>query len=336
MIPAALASICCGCARPTTGHPRLDVDARASLPVYAGDGALVGWPDLLDAVRGADVILVGEQHDDAVGHRVQLAMVEDVLALWPGSAVSMEMFDRREQAVVDDYLAGFIDRETFYERTASTRWRKITTEYLDGTINRRTFEKRITRLGWPDWEGNYQPIIDAAREAGAPVIAANTPWLVYMSVARKEGFEALDEVTPAQRALFDVPVELPTGSYRERFWETIAGRAEGEEPEDETDEDDENHGGLSDEQVLGMFRAQSVMDATMARSIVDALADGAPKVVHLVGQFHSDFEGGLVLQLRQRLPSARILVVSMQSAAGDTMRDDDADRADFVIYTGER
>jgi len=156
----------------------------------------VGWEELMDAVAGADVIIVGEEHDDAVGHRVELAIVGDVLDRWPGSAVSMEMLDRTEQAVVDDYLADFIDLETFQERTASTRWLKISRQYADGEISRRTFDERISKLGWPDWENNYQPIVDAAKSAGAPIVAANTPWLVYMSVARREGFERLDDVTP--------------------------------------------------------------------------------------------------------------------------------------------
>ena len=212
-----------------TVHDAPPVDVRTELLVYrGGDGTPATWSQLMAAVADADVIIVGEEHGDAVGHRVELAIVQDVLDRWPGSALSMEMLDRTEQAVVDDYLADFIDLETFQERTAATRWLKISRQYVEREINRKTFEKRITRLGWPDWETNYQPIIDAARSAGAPVIAANTPWLVYMSVARREGFDRLDDVTPAQRALFEVPSEIPQGKYRERFWEVMAGRAEGE------------------------------------------------------------------------------------------------------------
>lgn len=333
---AAAVTLLAGCASHAPVQPPMPDDVRTALPVYTGgDGTRESWAQLMDAVADADVIIVGEQHDDAVGHAVELAIVQDVLDRWPGSALSMEMLDRSEQAVVDDYLAGFIDLETFYERTASTRWRKITAQYLDGTISKKAFKEKITRLGWPDWETNYQPMVDAAKEAGSPVVAANTPWLVYMSQARKGGFEALAVVTPAQRALFEVPDEVPTSAYRQRFWEVIAGRAEGEEPPADEDSDDAGdvHGGLSDEQVLGMFRGQLVMDATMADSIADASMAGAPKVVHMVGQFHCDFEGGVVEQLRLRLPDARILVISMQREQVDALRDEDVGRADFVLYS---
>ncbi len=312
------------------------VDVRTELQVYrGGDGTPATWSQLMAAVADADVIIVGEEHGDAVGHRVELAIVEDVLDRWPGSALSMEMLDRTEQAVVDDYLADFIDLETFQERTAATRWLKISRQYVDREIDRKTFEKRITRLGWPDWETNYQPIIDAARSAGAPVIAANTPWLLYMSVARREGFERLDDVTPAQRALFEVPSEIPRGKYRQRFWQAMVGRAEGESPPDDADadNDDSAHAGLDDETVATIFRGQLVMDATMAASIATASRAGAPKVVHLVGHFHCDFEGGLVQELRRRLPDAGILVITAMARDEPTLRDEDIDRADFVMYT---
>ncbi|MHC5008487.1 MAG: ChaN family lipoprotein [Planctomycetota bacterium] len=255
----------------------------------------------------------------------------------------MEMLDRRKQAVVDDYLADFIDLDAFYERAGTTRWRKISLDYLEGDINRKTFKKRVTKIGWPDWENNYQPMIDTAREAGAPVVAANTPWRVYTTVARKEGYERLDDVTPAQRALFDVPPEVLEGSYRERFWETMVGRPEGEEPPPPADDAEagpmgmsSTHSALTDEQVLEMFRAQLVMDATMAASIAAASEAGAVKVVHLVGHFHCDFEGGLVQELRRRLPDARILVVTMLNQDGAELGEDDIGRADFVVHTGYR
>jgi uncharacterized iron-regulated protein len=312
---------------------------RTALALHRGqDGQRVPWSALTDAFENADVVIVGEVHDDAVGHRVQLAIVEDVLARWPGSALSMEMLDRRQQAVVDDYLADFIGLDTFYERAGTTRWRKIALEYLDGSINRKTFKRRVTRIGWPDWENNYQPMIEAAKESGAPVVAANTPWLVYTSVARKEGYERLDDVTPAQRALFELPEELLEGSYRERFWEALVGRAEGEEPppDDETDEDEAPHSVLTDEQVFEMYRGQLVMDATMADSIAGASRAGAVKIVHLVGNFHCDFEGGLVQELRRRLPEARILVISMLKLEEAELREEDLGRADFVVHTGYR
>jgi uncharacterized iron-regulated protein len=80
-----------------------------------------------------------------------------------------------------------------------------------------------------------------------------------------------------------------------------------------------------------------VWDATMARSIAGALRErgrGSAKVVHVVGRFHSDFDGGLVSELRRAAPFASILTVSLLPEASRHLREEDRDRADVVVYTG--
>ena len=69
-----------------------------------------------------------------------------------------------------------------------------------------------------------------------------------------------------------------------------------------------------------MFRGQLVMDATMAASIAGARRDGAEKVVHLVGHFHCDFNGGTVQELQYRDPNARILVITALGEAESALR----------------
>ena len=61
---------------------------------------------------------------------------------------------------------------------------------------------------------------------------------------------------------------------------------------------------------------------------------GAKKIIHLVGQFHSDFEGGTVAQLKARWPGVKLLVISLQRENPASLLDDDAGRADVVVYTG--
>ncbi|MCG8409415.1 MAG: ChaN family lipoprotein [Phycisphaerales bacterium] len=332
----------CGCHDSLRSGPLKFDDAklaelRNTLPMFSGrDGRKITWSQLLDEAANVDVIVLGEQHDDAVGHAAQLAIVKDILATGSAVTLSMEMLDRGEQAIVDDYLAKIIDREAFVERTASTRWRKISRDYLEGRIDRNTFGKRIRKIGWPDWENNYQPIIDEAKSNRARIVAANTPWARYTSLANKEGFARLEALASSQKALFELPHEVLRGPYRERFWEVMVGRREGEasfvNAEGEQDAG-AAHPAISDEQVLGMFRAQLIMDATMADSIADALQDGADKVIHLVGHFHSDFEGGLVQELRHRRPGVQILTVSMQKAKAAQLRKQDRGRADVVVYT---
>ncbi len=313
------------------------VDVRNELLMFDGhSGDPVRWEDLLTRVAAADVTIIGELHDDAVGHAFQRAVVEDAIAREPNLALSMEMLDRSEQSIVDDYVADRIDREKFYELTASTRWRKVANEYLAGEINKSKFKERILRIGWPDWETNYQPIIDTAKDGGGRIVAANAPWLRYSKLITEDGYEKLETLTDEQRRLIETPEVPESGTYRERFWEVMVDRAEGEEPEEsESDGDDSDaaHMEMSDEVVRRSFHSQMMYDATMAGSMAEALESGARKVIHLVGQFHSDFEGGTVLELRRRFPGARILLISMQREPVKALREEDTDRADIVVYT---
>ncbi len=74
-------------------------------------------------------------------------------------------------------------------------------------------------------------------------------------------------------------------------------------------------------------------DATMAGSIAQGLDDGLARVIHIVGQFHTDFDGGTVQYLLDRKPDLKILTISLQNAYARDLRPGDAKRADVVIYT---
>ncbi|MCB9864238.1 MAG: ChaN family lipoprotein [Phycisphaerales bacterium] len=329
--------VCIGCQNNTRMQtdPRTNATARTALrdalPIFDRAGDRVDWIEMIRSAQAKDVVIIGEQHDDATGHAVEQAVVEDAVARWPDTALSMEMLDRRRQSTADDYIAGIINRDEFLEEIATTKFRSVTRSYLDGEINRATFEERIFALGWPDWPNNYQPIIDVARSFEMPVIASNTPWRRYGSLANKEGFERLAALTPAQRALVEVPEFLPEGTYRERFWKVMGGGSNGMAAEKPSP-----HGkpGENSSIIDGAFRAQCVMDATMADSIADALNTRTGRIIHLVGQFHSDFMGGTVQQLLHLRPKTRVMTISMQAVESETLREEDRDRADFVIYTG--
>ncbi|MFM8784689.1 MAG: ChaN family lipoprotein, partial [Phycisphaerales bacterium] len=88
---------------------RCERSPRQLAMFHGSDGAPLDWNALWNGMRWADIVIVGEQHDDANAHRVQLAIWEEAVAAWPGSVVSLEMLERNEQATVDEYLAGTAD-----------------------------------------------------------------------------------------------------------------------------------------------------------------------------------------------------------------------------------
>ncbi len=265
----------------------------------------VDWSELLFQIDKADVILLGEQHDHAVGHAIQLAVVEDVMDKYPNSVLALEMLERDEQDLVDDYMGGFIDAKTFATLTRSTNWG--------------------AKGGWVTW---YQPIIDAVKDRGGMVVAANAPRR-YVRLARTDGYERIDELPIGRRVYIDYPKELSGGKYRERFWD-FANHGDEEEPEEiNLDVLDPN------DPLLPVFRSQQAWDATMAQSVVNALSSDNRKVVLLVGQFHVEYDGGIVQELRQRAPHTKVLVISIQREIPEEEWRNSPAIADFMVVEND-
>lgn len=290
-----------------------DKDDPRRLPMFTGNGCAIGWTDLLNAVEWAEIIIIGEQHDDAMGHAFQLAVMQDTLAHWPRAILSMEMLERDQQMLVEDYLDGYISQEFFVRRAGISRWGGH-----EGA--------------WNDW---YQPIVDVAKDARTRVIAANAPRR-YVRLARMHGYGYLRGMSRDRRALFDLPRRIPRDAYRDRFYDVMLSMR-GHGDDDEYDAEADSAARLvQDDAIEATFRSQMMWDATMAKSIIRARPSRDRKIVHLVGRFHSDFEGGLVTEIRRPRPTARILAISMAPLEATHLRDDDEHRADIIVYTGEQ
>jgi hypothetical protein len=57
--------------------------------------------------------------------------------------------------------------------------------------------------------------------------------------------------------------------------------------------------------------------------------------VHVIGRFHTDFDGGTVQMLRRARPRARVLTLTCTRADSTTLRDEDRGIADVVVYVPE-
>lgn len=301
---AGLAAVA-GCAAPQRIAPRPEEaplpDAR-SVTVLRGEPGEppAAWNELIAAARAADVFVIGENHGHRLGLSVAAAIWDDVLDGAPGAALALEFFERDQQPYIDDYLAGLTDEATF---------------------------KRAARRNDSNYPPGHRAMLEYAKSADVPVIAANSP-RVYVRAASRQGFGRLLELTSEQQRLFRVPDELPTGRYREDFERVMTGNADA-------------HGDGAASQPAstrpsldGPFRAQSVWDWTMAESISRALQQGRRPVLLVVGRFHSDFRGGLIQALERLNPGARVLTLSFVNETSVILREEDEHRADFVIYVG--
>ena len=262
---------------------------RTSVTIRDSADETLSWTELIVRTDEADVIVLGELHDDHVAHLVQRAVVQDVAARRPGTVVAMEMLERDEQVVVDDYRDGVISSDEFTKLTFSESW--------------------SGKGSWSTW---YLPIIDTAHEHGAVVIAANAPRR-YVTLARREGYERIEELPDERRRFVDWPDPQVEGAYRRRFMDLMSSHGE---------ED------IDPEVANSFFRAQQVWDATMAASVAGNMPHDGGASILLLGRFHSDHDGGTVQMLRRLAPEARILVISLGAPDEDAT---EGPRGDLVI-----
>jgi len=289
-----------GACAPRSSHvkaketPRL---APEAVPVFRGvDGSPATLADAVSAAAAADVVLIGENHGHTTGLNTAAAIWAAVVERSPTATLSMEFFERDEQAAVDDFLSSLTTEDQF-------------TRALSRTM-----------LNYPP---GHRAMVDAAKAAGRPVVAANAP-RVYVRIARTDGFDRLGGLSSEQKRLFRIPDSLPSGRYRSDFYDVMNSMSD--PPKEMTPE--------RTEELDAMFRSQSVWDWTMAESIARALDAGGSPVLHVVGRFHIDFAGGTVEALRQLRPGARIVTIAFVPENAASLRDEDRDRADFVFYPG--
>jgi uncharacterized iron-regulated protein len=282
---------------PSVGDPR-------SVVIVRGDGSgRASWDEVVAAAVASDVVFLGENHGHPLGLAAAAALFEDVLAHAPHASLSLEFFERDEQSRLDDYLTGLADLETFERRTGRTP---------------------------ASFPPGHRAMVEAARKAGRPVHASNAP-RAAVRAARLEGYAKLEGLTDEQRRLFRLPQVLIEGEYRERFDEVMTphGEPTAGDPGDDPGDDPDRR-----ERLDSAFRSQSLWDWTMADSVADALARGEAPVVHVVGRFHVDFDGGTAQALRRLRIGTRALTISFAAAWSDQLLDEDRGRADFVVYVG--
>jgi uncharacterized iron-regulated protein len=262
---------------------------------------------MLAALAKVDVIFVGEQHNDPNTHRLEAAILEGLERRKVRPIVSLEMFERDVQPIIDNYLSGGLSEEELLE----------------------------TARPWPRYTTDYRPLVEAAKQRGWVVVAANVPRRIASAVA-KSGRDTVAQLSESERRFVAGDLECPHDAYFDRFAATMTAHPGGAQTSDEKQAMTERY-----------YWAQCVKDETMAESIVAALENpggaAAPKpqvtagpVVHYNGAFHSDFGLGTVERVRRRAPSRRLVVVTMLPVAdldAFTPSGEDLKRADYLVYT---
>ncbi len=189
LIPAA--AVLLSCAAP--GRPRIP---EARVPgvqgsFRAGDivdlhrGEAISFPTLLERLAPHDLVFVGEVHDQAEHHLIQVQLLQGLMEQGRPVVVAMECFRSHQQNAVDRHLSGALPEEAFLEQVD---WDS----------------------GWGFPYRFYRPLVSLARENRARVLAMNVPRELVSKVARA----GLKGLTDRERARLPRDIDLTDREHR--------------------------------------------------------------------------------------------------------------------------
>lgn len=131
---------------------------------------------MIDSLESAQVIFLGEEHQNTAIRQLQIQMIQSLLNSFDKKnkknwALALEVLDRSKQKLLDEYLQGKTDYSEWIE----------------------TIHKEI-----PRYEIDHAPLIELARSKNLKVLAMDAPRPILRKVLRK-GKSALDELNLEER-----------------------------------------------------------------------------------------------------------------------------------------
>ena len=241
-------------------------------------GTEVSLSAIVDDMANYDVLLYGEEHDDAVTHFIEAQLLTLMFTQYgENMALSLEMFDRDVQPVMDEYLQGGI-REKHFTKDA-----RVWSNYTD-----------------------YKPLIEYAKTNSIPVVCANAASR-YTNLAGREGQKALMALPESSKPFMaPLPYDTASGKYYEKLVELTR-----HDPITSTDSTGKQIAPVAMMGGFNLIMGQSLWDATMAYSIAEYLkANKGKKVLQINGRFHSDEGYAIVTQLKNYNKKLKPLIIS--------------------------
>ena len=160
---------------------------RPAYRLFTAQGSPADYDQMLGELAQADVVLFGEQHNDALAHWLELQVAKDLARLKPPGqfVLGLEMFERDVQPLLARYTTGALP-DSALERQARP---------------------------WPNYATDYRPLLQFARAHQLPLIGTNAPRPFARTVAQGS-LKALAGLPATDRALLaplplKVDYELP-------------------------------------------------------------------------------------------------------------------------------
>lgn len=253
-------------------------------PVTASDkhireiplGKAISKTTLMAYLERADVVILGEIHDDPACHSIQTEIIRKLTSAGQSPALYFEMLTDREEVAYENFLRTWAGDPGDSSVTKDAARREIL-----------TWEKR----GWPVWDA-YAPIFRLADQNGLPVRHGD-PSPELMRNIKRFGLLAIPKQMRIR--LFDGFKEGEIGELSDRLSQAIADAHQGQS----------NPSGYA-----GLIQAQMTRDAYMALR----LSQAEHPAVLIAGVEHARKDHGVPFHLGRRVPHLNVISIALCGA----------------------
>ena len=160
--------------------------------IFDSKGNSATFEQIISSIKESDVVFLGEQHDDAIAHSLQVQIFKSGFDKYRNDrkiVLSLEMFERDVQVVLDEYLRDLITEKKFLDDSRP----------------------------WGNYKTDYRPLVEFAKENKLEVIAANAPRR-YVNMVSRSGKSSLEKLSSeAKKWLAPLPFGEASEAYSKKF-----------------------------------------------------------------------------------------------------------------------
>ena len=272
--------VCAGCSTlSTVPHP---LDGKI---VNTIEKTVIDESDIDKLIASADVVYLGEVHDNPWHHELQTKTLEKLVLSGASPALGLEMFSNSQTGD----LMGFVNSYSLEKKSAA-----LTTKQ----------ERRLRkRLGWGkdrDQEWNYYfPLIDQARINGLPLFGIDLP----SGIRRRITKLGIENLTPIEQRLV-ISTGFKNPIYRKIMEQEFV----------------RGHCGWSDPELLNkLYQTRVARNDAMATAISDMLSSITNRpIVIIVGRGHTKYNMGVYERVQSLVAEVQQVNIGFTPVQEDT------------------
>ncbi|MFO7997363.1 MAG: ChaN family lipoprotein [Bacteroidales bacterium] len=154
--------------------------------IETATGHAVSFETMMAELNKAKIVYVGEQHNNAAHHDIQLRIAEELSAFHPDLSVGMEMFAHTYQPVLTQWSQGAFNETQFLEKT---HW-------------------------YANWKFDfalYRDLLNFFKDHRIPLIGLNIPFFIPPKIA----VGGIDNLLPAEKAHLPESIDISDQKHRE-------------------------------------------------------------------------------------------------------------------------